>query len=389
MSNWGIGLLFTFGPGGQPEVLLLRDVEAHCPACGKEAIMRYYDAAPFHTLTVRALRAILDRSGAPFAAECTQCEAAVGDEHVVRWVLHFGFPSLRGLIQGFADADGTRRWLLSPHEQIDVQLVPRWHLPGDESRREVEALDEAAVMSTFGRAFNAKEVARRALSTPDAHGAQPHSLGPALAVAIMPAGTPMTDVLERANRLPRPEHDDGAFGDVGPRATVALANETEAQDAEQSGESTRASARPADWIAEPLCLGGVLTDGYAGAAAGWLAGLRLDEPEAVDVWGLADASAVLPAARHIVKLFPVQVGFEERADGVLAMLLDDGGAQQPEIDARGVAREAARTLLDVADTTRLEIDRLLHALTGLWDGEAEEGSDLDGDGGASTGEDAE
>lgn len=322
MSNWGIGLLFTFGPHARPDVLTLRDVEAHCGACGHELVVRYYDARPFHSWTIGAARRALEEARAPFEGTCPQCDAAATAENVVRWVLHFGFPSGRGLVQGFAHVDGTRRWLLSPHESMDVQLVPRWHLPSDQSRVEVDTLTDDAVVKAFARPFNPKAATRDRLGRP------------APAETISAERLSQTLALVSAARGAADAVVDAALRELGER-----------------------------WVAAPLSTEGVPVGGFAGAPAEWLpSGLTRDW------WGAADAGAVLPALEHIVQGFPVPLAFEESGD-TITVRLPDGATPPPTIDARGVAEEAARSMVEVGDAARLELDRLLQALTGLWTGE--------------------
>lgn len=323
MSNWGIGLLFGFGQGGRPTVLSIRDVEAHCPACGHEVVVRRYDADPFHSLTLARLRSMLDRGPSGFSGSCLQCEAQAGEADVVRWVLHYGFPSGAGLLQGFAE--GTeRRWLLSPHEAIDVQLVPAWDRSLDQSRREVDALVGDAVRAVFGREFNAKELARRELSTP---------AGPSPRVVSMGQGLVLVAASE--------ELDEDAL------TRLAAGADT--------GE---------DWVVEPLVVRGVPTDGFVGAAAEWSPSSSF-----ANAWGVAAAGEVRVALERIAATFPIQVGFEQRAGSELALVLpdpDEIGGQTPIIDAREVAREAARSMAHPGDIARLELDRVLLGLTGLW-----------------------
>lgn len=332
MSNWGIGLLFGFGPGARPEVLAIRDIEAHCPACGRENIVRRYDAHPFHSFTVARLRAALEAGAEGATGICAQCEATFDSSHAVRWVLHYGFPSGRGLIQGFADAaSGERRWLLSPHHAIDVQLVPRWDEEEDRSRVEHEVLTREVVTEVFGRAFNAKEEARHAAATISAGSTL--RLGPALAFVALPTGATEQDAVAAAG-----------LGGLE--------------------------------VAERIAEGGAARTGFPGAPAEWLAGVPLRE--AVSLWGVASRAAVVDAARAIPATFPIEVRFDGADDAEHLALQGPDGAwsgDTPDLDVVGVTQEAARALLDPGDATRLEIDRLLHGLTGLWQAAPADGSD--------------
>lgn len=302
----------------------IRDVEGHCGECGHEVIERRYDAHPFHSLTLPRLRRLLDAAPDGFAGTCPQCDAAVSEEHAVRWVLHYGFASGRGLIQGFGEGD-ERRWLLSPHDAFDVQLVPAWDRSVDQSRREVEVLDAAAIRSAFGREFNAKEAARTWLAdrVPSDDGAV-RAMGPALRVVHVPTG---------GRPLPAAEVAD-----------------------------------PDRWAAAPLVEDGLPVAGYPGAADEWLAGLTLHG----DAWGLVHLDAIGAFARSIPEGFPIQIAFDEPEPDRLVLRLPDREERgvDPELDARGIAVEAARALLDPGDATRLEIDRLLLALTGMWSNDA-------------------
>jgi hypothetical protein len=318
MSHHGITLVFTPGDHGRPEVMTLRDVEAHCPACGKEEHQRSYGATPWHTLTTSRLARLLEEVPSTFASRCPQCDEPTDGRHVVRWMLHYGFPGLRGLLTGFAAAEeGWRRWLLQPWEKVDAQLVPRWDVADDSANVEVERLDEAAVQRAFGRAFSGKEACRRWIA---AGSAAPLLVAPGLAAVVA----------------------DGAEA----AAAVAIA------------------AGVAEPVVESLATGGVARGGFFGAPSGWLAGLDLS---AGNVWGVADTARVAPALEHVLRSWPVETALVE-VDGGLRLRLPStpDPARWPRLDARGIAIEAARSLVPVEEAAHAELDRALHFLTGLY-----------------------
>jgi len=202
---------------------------------------------------------------------------------------------------------------------MDVQLVPEWTLEPDSSRVECVSLNEEQVMAALGRAFNAKEPARRwVCRSPDPPDLL--RLGPALAIARAECG-------EQA------------------RAAVELAI---------PGVS--------EWSVEALTGPRGPRGGFRGAPIEWWPHIE-HAPES-SFWGLAACSVVRPTLERIVASFPIKVGVEPTPAGTLALAVPEGAA--PEIDPRGVGREAARSLLDPGDVTRLELERVLYALTGLW-----------------------
>lgn len=317
---------------------MLRDAEAHCGSCGKETVQRFYEATSLHALTLPRLRALLDQGAPAMQDVCSQCGAEIGPAQVVRWVLHFGYPSGDGLLQGFADADGGRRWLLSPHRAIDVQLVPAWDTDADASMREVDALDDETLRATFGRVLNPKEGARRWLArassavsaAADAAPHQLHRLAPGTWVAY---GVGAAD------------HADEA-------AIVAALCQTEPDDG--------------PWVGVTLVDDGVLADAWPHAPSSWLAGLGA-ATGGHWVRAYAGAGRVAPTLRTIVAGYPVQLPIERLDDEVLRVRLPELGdwPDHPTIDAREVAFEAARSLLAVDDAARIELERLLQALTGI------------------------
>ncbi|MFT6626919.1 MAG: hypothetical protein ACJA1R_000171 [Flavobacteriales bacterium] len=334
MSNWGIGLLISPGPGGRPEAVLLRDAEAHCGKCGWETVERTYESTSLHATTTRVLSSLLDAGAPSLAQTCLQCGDAVGPEHVVRWVIHFGFMSGRGLIQGFGTTDGARRWLLSPHQAMDVQLVPAWENTADRSREEVEALDEPTVARVFGRAFQPKQRVREWVATSvDAHDDTLHYLGPGTYVQLL-----------------RP--DDANELD----AVIASARKTLDQSEPEAGP----------WHLETLVHDGEPADTYPHAPAAWLSGLD-DALEGLTVLSFVGLGRVKPALEHIVSGFPIQLLFEPIDEETLRMRLPDldGWPDHPTLDLTGIGAEAARTMLTIDDAARVELERLLQSLTRL------------------------
>lgn len=324
MSNWGVGLLFSPGPGGRPELLTIRDVEAACPTCGHPAVQRFYDAVPFHSWTLAACRIALERAGRGLHTRCTQCDTEVGEADIVRWVVHTGFARGRGLVQGFAAKSGERRWLLSPHQHLDVQLVPAWGERADASQREVEALTGAAVSDAFGRSFSPKEELRAWLRA-------------------TPASTPALTRLA-----------PGLWAASAPNAI----------DAEASLATLRATTTLGSWVRADLLAEGELDASAPHAAFAWLSGLGAAlEGRAVATFASADL--VAPTLDEVLARFPVQVPVELSGDTLVLQVpgFPEGALT---VDPRDVAREAARSASAPADLARLELDRVLWAVTG-WD----------------------
>lgn len=319
MSHHGIGLAFSFGPGGRPEAVVLGDVLLHCEVCGYESGVRRYLPTPFHTLTSRALERMLPQAVEGIEGSCPQCDEQVGPDAVVGSVVHYGFPSGNGVIRGFR-RDGGVSWLLCPHDRFDVQEVPDWTPAADASRVESERLDEATVLKTFGRCLSAKERARVWLAS---GGTGVLRCGPGLALIS------------------------------GLASTSDEASDAAAENARVDGP----------WVCVDLDPGGLLT-GFFGAPSGWLAGVELSGGP---LWGCAALGGLQETAQSIVGGFPIEVALERSAD-TLAMILPGGDPDPPRPLLRlgEIAHEAARSMCSPGDVVRLEIDRILHGLTGLW-----------------------
>lgn len=338
MSHSGIGLVFTHGPGLRPQVLYIRDVEAHCSSCGKEHFVRYYSDTPWHSLTVRKLERILDDAADDVAMDCEQCGAPIDGSDAVRWTIHYGFAGDLGMVQGFARYDGARRWLLSPHRRLDVQQVLAWEPDADQSNEELESLDEAAMRRVFGRSLNPKEAVREFLldGPPRFGGAiawQTIDVASGLSLVAVPDAGLLDDALDAiiADRQWQPE--------------VA-----------------------------PLVVNGEAVGTYAGAPSAWLADLPPNLLQAANLYGVANAGVVPDVARDLVSRFPLPVKIRPRDDGSLWMRLPNNKdpAASPHLIPTEIALEAARTMSTPADVTRLEIDRVLYGLTGAWSEEGDE-----------------
>jgi hypothetical protein len=204
--------------------------------------------------------------------------------------------------------------------------------------REVEAVDDEVLRSTFGRVLNPKEGARRWLAR------APGAAAPVAADAPyqLHRVAPGTWIATGAGTA------DGADDD----AIRASLDRTEPDDG--------------PWVGVTLVDDGVLADAWPHAPSSWLAGLGA----ATDgrwVRAYAGAGRVAPTLRTIVAGYPVQLPIERLDDEVLRVRLPDLGQwpEHPTVDAMAVAEEAARTLLAVDDAARIELERLLQALTGI------------------------
>ncbi len=315
----------------------MRDIEAHCSACGLEGIRRYYSATPFHSLTCRRLESLLTMAPEALDGRCEQCDAPFGPGDAVRWVVHYGFPSGRGLIQGFGAPSVERRWLLSPHDAFDVQLVPCFFPAEDAANVSLDALSVEAVEAAFGRCLNPKEEARRFVADgAAAAGPRQRRLACGLWVATVPSGSGAIALRVRGEE----GHDDE------------------------------------DHVIVPLCVAGVPLAGFPGAPAEWLDSAPAD----VDVFGVAAPSVVETAVRDIVETFPIEMTpvAEERSSLRLVLPDRDVRRDDPLLSTAEMAYEAARGLVAPGDIARLEIDRVLHALTGLSGCEEEVGPGVNG-----------
>lgn len=307
---------------------MIRDVEAACPVCAHPAVQRFYDAVSFHSWTLAACRRALEHGGTGLAADCDQCGARVGEEDIVRWVVHTGFARGAGLVQGFAERKGERRWLLSPHERLDVQLVPRWDSGADASQRELAHLQADDVMRVFGRAFSPKEALRAwLLSTEDEERALTR-----LAPGLWALAT---------------------YGSL---------------DSDAARADIEAASGGASWVGVDLVRDGEADASAPHTAAGWLRGVEAALQER-SVRAFARADDVEETLRAILARFPVQVPVER--DGARLLLGVPGFAPGAvAIDPVAVATEAARSASDPADVARLELDRILWGVTG-WGGPSE------------------
>ena len=320
MSHHGIGLCFSFGPGDRPEVTLLGDLLAHCPSCGYESGVRKYLPTAFHTLTVRALALQLDGLPGQMEGACPQCEDPLGPASVTACAVHYGFPAGAGVIRGFSSG-GTPEWLLCPHDAFDVQEVPRWDPAADASRVALPRLEELVLLKTFGRTLSAKEYVRRWIRS-------------------------------------------GGEGLIRCGADLALVRGNFSSDEEVCAIAADNSVVSGPWIVAPIFDGFEAVDGFFGSPSGWLRGI---EPGPEPLWGCAAIGELEPTVRRVVEGFPIQVGIEREAD-TLAMIVPGGDPDQPRplLGLREIAHEAARSMSSPGDIARLEIDRILHGLTGLW-----------------------
>ena len=324
MSHHGVGLHFTIGPTAAPEQLVIRDTEAHCPACGFEHQIRHYQSVPFHSLTVAQLQAQLARVPA-FSAECTQCGHEVTAEDAAWWALHVGFAAQRGTIHGFAGRASAPAWCVRADRALDVQQLPEFEAPANPTGELwPTSLDELHIRTVTGRCWNPKAVVRRWLiEHPVANTVRPVELTPSLVLLDAPAGHSVD------------------------QAVAGLADPITLQ----------------SWVVQPLWVGGKAASGYHGSPDHWLADLAA-LLGGRDLWCAADPSVVFGALDPIVTEFPVPTALRLDAGGVLWLRLSGIKEREgaPEIDPREVAIEACRTASAVEDIARLELDRILVAL---------------------------
>ncbi|MCB9508374.1 MAG: hypothetical protein H6698_05985 [Myxococcales bacterium] len=319
MSSLGVTLWFGFGRGGAPEVALVRDLAVACPVCGWGREERRFEATPFHSLTVGRLRERLD-AAPPFDGVCEQCDERLTEAAVTRWAIRYGLHGGVGTIEGFATAHGARSWRVTPRAWLDGYEVPAWIDDGGDGSGLAESLTEAVVRSALGRPLSAKQLARRRWTEGEVL-----ALSDGLVVAALRNGDPVAPVAAALD----------ATGEQG-------------------------------WIAAPLSVGGTATAGFAGAADGWFGDVGAAHPD-LDLWGLAPTSLVTRALRDIVARFPVESTVTEAPPGQLALSTPGDADPTPLLfDAGEIAYEAARTLADPRDVTRLELDRALLGATGLW-----------------------
>lgn len=383
MSNHGIGLVFTPGPGGRPHVLLLQDVEAHCALCGYAHHERFYVGTPFHALTLARLRQLAGGVSTGLAASCAQCGADVTPAEAVRWQTHFGFPGAVGLVSAYAYDGAVQAWELSPHDRMDVQLIPRGAPIADASTRVFPDVTEAHIVSVFGHTFNGKARVRAWLLDAKTDRTRPLVLAPGLLVLADAAPLDRDAVVSRVPWL----------------SNVPLQIAT-------------------------LVTNGVPVTGYPHAAAEWLTGLAdaqlpaylvcvcvYGDPPDVDVPGVAapaervvggnweaialptpaavppptgatdddpacvsrvaeagpDNGPAMRTARAVLATFSIQVEVHPLADQDfwLRPPWASDPSHAPTFDVAAIAMEAARTVTPLAWIVHLEIDRLTLYLTGL------------------------
>ena len=323
----GIGLLTSPGDGGRTELLLLLDVVWCCPGCGHEQQERYYRATPLHPCTLARLEQRLDHAPAGVQASCEQCDQPMdGADAVERWSLQTGFPGGHGLLQGFADRAGGRSWRLSPHQRLDVQLLPVLEPPEDIASVIVERLSESTCLDVFHRCWNPKSALRQALLH--------HPPAPGSCVAIDP--TP------------------------GLRIVIA-----DADDADQA-LALMASRLPDAWVTETLVAGGEPARGWLNGPAEWLGDLLPSRPRTFVV-AAADPAQVAEAAQTIVESFPMRITIEATTPTTCRLIVEGApeDAVTIQLDQHDVATEAARTLICPRDATRVELDRAI-----VWIGSA-------------------
>ncbi|MFT6395586.1 MAG: hypothetical protein ACJAYU_000328 [Bradymonadia bacterium] len=235
-------------------------------------------------------------------------------------MLHYGFPSGLGVIRGLSESENVS-WLLCPHDTFDVQEVPQWDAAADSSRVECATLSEDEILRTFGRPLSAKQVVRKWLL-----------------------------------------NDATGVCDCGPGLRLVCGDYPDAESAVRAAAENSVVAGP--WTCVRLDQNDAWLEGFFGAPSGWLA----DIDAGLDcLWGCVAQGDLQETIERIVSSFPIQIGLERESD-TLAMILPDSDGPQPRptFEISEIAEESARCMSCPSDIARLEIDRLLHALTGLW-----------------------
>jgi len=348
VSHHGIGILFTPGVGGSPEVMVIRDVEAHCSVCGRVAYQRRYVPVPYHPMNARALRALVDATPAGFEEACEQCGAVVTTDDVSRWMLAYGFPGLRGVICARARRGGEIAWSLEPHTRADVQRVPVWDPAPDQSVVDTWTLDDDVAIASFERVISGKGALRRMLRE-RAHASLPSdafemaTLADGLAVIFIPASEGATSA---------------------------------------DAEAWLTNASPPDpgerWTVCPLRIDGVLAKRYPACPAEWLAGFENVAP-AWDVFGAASSAPIISAIERVLATFPIQIELRDHGAGSYGLVPPDTHVDEaPRFDVSSIAEEAARTLIPPEEAAHLEVDRVLHVLAGWWEDDELDGLDSHG-----------
>jgi hypothetical protein len=350
MSHHGIGLLFAPGEEtGYIRLLHIHDVELVCPACRHDTVVRRYNDHPFHRITAHWLQHALDQ-GPRLAGPtpCPTCDHPLQAEDIRRWTFHHGFPDGTGVLQGLAHRDGRRRWSPADFPILDPQQTLAWidarpdDPPGPWQHRPhlTGPLTEQAVVALLGRPLSGKALARAALRR------------------LAPGG----------GDLP-------CFLDLGPNLHAGFLPISAGDEAVAGlwAHHRRTTPLPDGlWVHAVLGDADHLAAGFDGAAEAWLSDMRPHLAAAgarLHAWALADA--VGPALDAIVSRFPIPCRME--ALDLDTLWLRAPGMRDPDLAPQivpaDVAAEAARSLSQPTDIARLEIDRILHALTG-WYGEA-------------------
>lgn len=333
MSHHGIGLLFTPGEHGQPEILYIRDVTITCPVCRHEQYFRWYSSTPYHPMHAQRLTQLLHKANTGLEHECEQCGESLDERHTSRHLIHWGFAGGKGLIQGHWWRDGREKWVLQPFRHIDAQIVPDWEPAADISNVVLDELTEEAVDDAFGRGISGKAAVRRAL-------------------------------LKRAQRSDPPS---GGFTEIAESTILGVFtdNENDEQIAQEFDRYLRHTKQTGDWHRVELNPGGQLLSGFIGAPSSWLGDLSLSGLRVI-IW--TDAARVFEHADRILRSFPIKVRIRQLPGTpllVLRMPNQKDTSTSPRIDPVGIAEEAARSASPIEDVVRLEIDRILHLLTGL------------------------
>jgi hypothetical protein len=367
MSHFGLGLIFELGTSPEPRLLHIVDAELVCSACGCEMLRRYWRTAAWHPWNVPRLHRLVDDVPPTITETCERCEAPIGADEVAAWVVHWGFPGGRGLIQAFARSDGARRIRLLPHAAMDAQLILAREHANLPDAVELDTLSEQDCIKVFGHALSPKYWARLALLL-RGRDRLPY---PEIAADLARRGLTSARVARDAEGascgivLPVGDGLRLCISDAVPHASLVAAE---------------CAMEPTDAVvaAEVLAQNGQPREGYPGAPDRWLGDLgpTLDGLSASAIVSFGpNGDRVETIAQRVATKFPIRVDFTREPDGVFRMHTPTAtGDDAAVLDPLRIARHAARTAALPAAAVHYAMEESIHFLAGLF---GEEFSDRD------------
>jgi hypothetical protein len=341
MTTTGLTLRFLRDDVGQPRVLFVRDRLGVCPVCGHEVIERWYAETSYHHLTVARLRELAAGTPEGFEQTCEQCGEALGADSVVRWALTYGYPQEPGLLQAFGRRQAGETdlvYALSPHRELDAQMLPEWDVPNDQSVAVFARLTETEVHAVTGRYLNLKAAWRRLLR------------------AWLERPASRAAVIEMA---------------PGYRAVVGLdAEAVAAALGRLREEAVAAGGEPSDVLAAPLLdpLHALVEHGPRDWLPDeWVAVVERGRPQA---WVVGDVRVVGEVLRRALERLPVKATCELDAEWTAEVGFPVGGTEplRRSVSLPALLLEALVTGSAPADWVGLFIDDCLVEVTG--DGDA-------------------